>query len=123
MRIWAKKLMDNPPQDKKDMTKKDRWLVFLSALFDATMIGLLVYVLMVNSCQICYQTGFGQNTFQKCKGISDVMETGLPQEIVTVYEGQEAYEDRSFGDIAVEIADNRIDTPLQEMNTQLQEEG
>ena len=106
MRTWASLLRDNPDR-KSNMTKKDRWLVFISALVDATIIGLLVYTLMANSCQICYQTGFGQNTFQSCRSVSDVMENGLPNEIITIYEGQDAYENRDFGDIAVEIVDGR----------------
>lgn len=77
--------MDSPPQ--KPITRKDKVLTIVSVITDALIIGLLVYTLMVNSCQICYQTTAGQNTFKQCKGMSDVLETGLPSEVIDVYEG------------------------------------
>jgi hypothetical protein len=87
MRYWAKKLMDNPPPEPK--TKKDKILVTLSIIVDATIILLLVYTLMTNSCQICYQTGYGATTFRHCKNVADVMENGLPPEVIDIYEGRD----------------------------------
>jgi len=88
MRLWAKKLMDHQCPEKKDMTKKDKFLVTFSVIVDSAIIGLLIYTLMANSCQICYQTGFGQDTFTRCSNVADVMEDGLPQEYIDIYEGK-----------------------------------
>jgi hypothetical protein len=85
MRLWAKTLLDDKPP--RPITRKDKALVLFSVIVDATIIGLLVYVLLVNSCQICYGTGVGASTFTKCKSMPDIMETGLPTEIINVYEG------------------------------------
>ena len=94
MRFWCKKLMDHQCPDKKDMTTRDRWLTFISTLVDGAIIGLLIYTIMANSCQICYNSGFAQDTYTKCKSYSDVMENGLPEEIIELYEGQEAYDEK-----------------------------
>lgn len=87
MRAWIKKSMDHQCPPKSERTKKDKILITLGVVLDAVLIGLLVYTLMVNSCAICYSTGFGVRTFQQCKSFTDVMETGLPPEIINVYEG------------------------------------
>lgn len=78
------------------MTPKDKVLTIISIIVDATIIGLLVYTIMANSCQICYMTGFGQNTYTQCKGVSDVMETGLPSEVIDIYEGKTS---KGLGDL------------------------
>lgn len=88
MRLWAKNLMDEPPKPRSQMTTKDRALTMISIIVDSTIIGLLIYTLLANSCQICYQTGFGVHTFNQCKNVADVMETGLPEEVINIYEGK-----------------------------------
>ena len=85
MRSWCAKLMDEPPKPRSQMTKKDKALTIISAIVDATIILLLVYTLLVNSCQICYSTSAGANTFTQCKNMADIMENGVPSEMIRVY--------------------------------------
>lgn len=86
MRMWAKMFMDSPPP--KPMTQKDKILSLVSIIVDASIIGLLVYTLFVNSCQICYTTGYGANTFNRCSNVADVMADGVPSEIESLYKGE-----------------------------------
>lgn len=102
-------MMDNKPPAPK--TKKDKALTYISALVDATIIGLLIYTIMANSCQICYQTGFGANTYTQCKGVSDVMKTGLPSEVIDIYEGTQSQE--ITGNETIEVVDNgKLGSPI-----------
>lgn len=76
MRIWAKAIADKYPNLKFVMN-------VLSVAVDGIIIGLLVYTLLMNSCQICYQTGIGVQTYKQCKNVADVMETGMPSEVIS----------------------------------------
>jgi hypothetical protein len=75
MRIWAKAISDKYPNLKFAMKVS-------SVAVEGIIIGLLVYTLIMNSCQICYQTGVGVQTYKQCKNVADVMETGMPKEII-----------------------------------------
>lgn len=117
MRLWGKKLMDNPPPEPK--TKKDKIIAFASILVDATIILLLVYTLMANSCQICYQTGYGARTFTKCSNMADVMEDGLPSEVINVYEqetNQQSVSDAIAGSLyEEEIGSSKSEEPIEQL--------
>jgi hypothetical protein len=88
MRLWAKNLLEEQPKPRSQMTPKDKVLTIISMIVDAIIIGLLVLTLVVNSCQICYMTNAGATTYKSCKNVADAMETGLPSEVIYIYEGK-----------------------------------
>ncbi len=98
-RLWANKLMDNPPP--KPKTKKDKFLTYLSAGIDATIIILLIVTITLNSCNICFQSSIGGIQYRRCKNVSDIMEEGLPQEIIDIYNQTDVYLIESREDVDV----------------------
>jgi len=82
MRIWANKLRDNPPQEYKEMTKKDKIITTVALVVDATIICLLILALLQHSCEICFLTGQG---YRSCKPTVCAIEEGIQPEISDMY--------------------------------------
>jgi len=100
MRLWAKNLLDEPPKPRSQMTTKDKILTIISIIIDSVIIGLLALTLIINSCQICYMTNAGATTYKQCKNIANVMEDGLPNEVIDIYEGKTTKDNILVNDVS-----------------------
>jgi len=80
MRLWAKNMSEAHPDHK-------RFWTIASAIADATIVGLMVYLLFAYSCQICYSTQTGVNTFRTCSNVANIMADGMPSGMKEIYQG------------------------------------
>jgi hypothetical protein len=92
---WIKWLNDmespnpQPEPPPKPKYNKQFWIGVLGAVVDGVMIGLLLYTLIIHSCEICFSTGVGATTYKECKSYSEVLTSGMPSAVISnVYEQQ-----------------------------------
>ena len=71
MRIWEKFLNQNYPN------KAKIWAI-IGAIFDATIIMVLVLTLFIHSCEICYTTNSIQWVYTSCEKTTSIFENGSP---------------------------------------------
>lgn len=90
-RLWAVELPKWWDANEPDKTKpkkvygKHFWLGILGMIVDGALIGLLIYAILVHSCELCFGTNIGATTFKQCKGYSQILESGLPPEVIKIY--------------------------------------
>jgi hypothetical protein len=88
-RLWAveiPKWWDEIEPDKpKKKYGKHFWLGVMGMIVDGALIGLLIYAILMHSCELCFGTNIGATTFKQCKSYSDILETGLPKEVIDIY--------------------------------------
>jgi hypothetical protein len=90
-RLWATEFAKFWDENEPDKTKpkkifgKHFWLGILGMVVDGALIGLLIYAILMHSCELCFGTNIGATTFKQCKGYSQILEDGLPPEVINIY--------------------------------------
>jgi len=76
-------------EQKKKPLNKARLIAIAGMVVDGALIGLLIFAIISHSCEICFSTNVGATTYTKCKSYSQILEDGLPSEVIDLYTAKE----------------------------------